>query len=30
VENSYTNTNFGAVTEFEAQRIFQFGLKVTF
>jgi hypothetical protein len=30
VETSYTNANFGAVTEFEAQRIFQFVMKIGF
>lgn len=30
VETSMTNTNFGMVTEYEAQRILQFGAKITF
>jgi hypothetical protein len=30
IETSVTNANFGAVTEYEAQRIMQFGVKVTF
>lgn len=30
IETSVTNANFGRVTEFEAQRIMQFGAKLTF
>jgi hypothetical protein len=30
IETNITNANFGAVTDYEAQRIFQFGAKVSF
>lgn len=30
IETSVTNSNFGAVTDYEAQRILQFGAKITF